>query len=88
MQIIVCKNQLTDDKRGSFWLPDYGYGLGQRCPKDESKTDFGRGVAAGAYYAIDRKNRITVYPATHVFNDPRLHEAGPSILPIIQDIFK
>ncbi len=51
---------------------NHGYGLGVRCPKgDDNKIiDFGWGGAAGAFLAIDMKNSISVYIASHLLNSP------------------
>ena len=68
----------------AYWVSGYGYGLGQRCPKDESVTDFGWGGAAGAYYAIDRENGITVYFATHVLGYSRFGENRTKLLKLIK----
>lgn len=49
----------------------YGYGLGVRCPKPQSTaTDFGWGGHAGAYLAIDRKNKISFYYSQHAVGAP------------------
>ena len=58
-------------RRGSFWVDNYGYGLGVRCPLDGSgATDFGWGGAAGAELFIDRANELTFYFGLHVLRSP------------------
>lgn len=81
-------NRIPDEKRGAYWMPNHGYGLGQRCPREGGATDFGWGGAAGAYYAIDFENEITIYFATHVVDYPKLQDQTPTIVPLIQDILK
>jgi len=49
--------------------PNYGYGLGVRCPFNDQKTDVGWGGAAGAYLALDRPCDITVYYSQHVLGN-------------------
>ena len=85
---LLATNQLSQEQMESFWDKNYGYGLGQRCPKDDNKTDFGWEGAAGAYYAIDRKNGITVYLGAHVLSYATFHNERKKILPIIQELFK
>ena len=51
--------------------PLYSYGLGMRCPKAGSPmSDFGWGGHAGAYLAVDRKNKFTFYYAQHAVATP------------------
>lgn len=64
----------------------YGYGLGQRCPINDEKTDFGWGGAAGAFYAIDRQNATTFYFATHVLRHDELHYFRYDLIPLIKKI--
>ena len=85
---MMATNQLTEEKMRLYWVEGYGYGLGQRCPKDEAKSDFGWGGAAGAYYAIDRKNKLTVLSLTHVLEYNEYQNIKSEILPIIQEILK
>ena len=64
-----------------------GFGLGQRCPADESQLpEFGWGGAAGAYYFIDLKNGITAYFATHVLGYKRFQQARGIIADIAEKI--
>ena len=69
----------------AYWVSGYGYGLGQRCPKDDTVSDFGWGGAAGAYYAIDRECGITVYFATHVLGYSRFGENRTKLLRLVKD---
>jgi len=63
---MMCINQFNDEQLKAFWHPNYGYGLGVRCPKgNDNITDFGWDGAAGAYLAIDRINNLTLYYAQH-----------------------
>ena len=62
----ICDNILSE------CVKSYGYGLGLRCPLDESspESDFGWGGAAGAYLAADRKYGFTLFYAQQVLNSP------------------
>lgn len=87
---LLSTNQLTKDQMCSY-IPSingYGYGLGQRCPLDERKSDFGWGGAAGAYYAIDRKHDITVFFATQILGYQKFLDERSELLPIVQEILK
>ena len=83
---LLATDRLTEAQKKQYWMTGYGYGLGQRCPQDETKTDFGWGGASGAYYAIDRKNALSVYLGAHIVGYDAFQTAGPEILPIIQEI--
>lgn len=85
---MMATNQLTEEQNRFYGNPGYGYGLGQRCPIDSDKFDFGWGGAAGAYYAIDRTNGISVYLATHILGLGLYGGKRSEILPIIQEILK
>ena len=65
---LMLTDQLTDESREGYWLvPDYGYGLGVRCPVEGGKnTDFGWGGAAGAYLSMDEEKDITIFYVQHV----------------------
>ncbi len=84
---IMVKNQLDDNQLKEYGLVEYGYGLGVRCPKDETKTDFGWGGAAGSYLLIDRENAITAFYAQHVLDSP-VSSMKYEIGSIIQKIIK
>lgn len=71
---LMATNQLSAKQLKEFARGDYGYGLGVRCPRDGSVTDFGWAGAAGAYLAIDRINDITVYYAQHLLMHPNYRE--------------
>jgi len=85
---LLSTNQLSELQMGSYLEKDYGYGLGQRCPRDNQKSDFGWGGAAGAYYAIDRKNGISVYLGIHILGHQVFQVKKSEMLPIIQEILK
>ena len=82
---LLATNCVRDEQLDAYWVEGYGYGLGQRCPKDDKATDFGWGGAAGAYYAIDRENGITVYFATHVLGYSGFAENRTKILGFIRE---
>ena len=64
---LMMQNQLDEKQILSFWERElYGYGLGVRCPVGKGRLDFGWGGAAGAHFAVDRTNKISVFFATHV----------------------
>lgn len=69
---LMAKNQIDESSRDSFWLYDmgYGYGLGVRCPRDSSLSDFGWGGAAGAFFMIDREKEISAIFLQHVLSAP------------------
>ena len=69
---LMSTNVIDDRSRDSFWLygSGYGYGLGVRCPRDSSLTDFGWGGAAGAFLMIDRKKGISALFLQHVLSSP------------------
>ena len=49
----------------------HNYGLGAKCYGGIGKNyDFGWGGAAGAYFAIDFENNISMYMATHILSSP------------------
>ena len=69
---LMIKDQLKPDQKSTYWKNNtHGYGLGVRCPKgDEKYADFGWDGAAGAYWAVDIQNNISVYFATHLLSSP------------------
>ena len=69
---LMAKNQIDESSRDSFWLYDmgYGYGLGVRCPRDCTKSDFGWGGAAGAVLMIDTEHELTALYIQHVLSSP------------------
>ena len=82
---LLATNALKEENRGAYWLPAYGYGLGQRCPKDDEKSDFGWSGAAGAYYAIDRGRNLTYFMATHILSFEPFQRTRSVITQIIQE---
>ena len=85
---LIATNRLTEKQAETFWSKEfYGYGLGQKCPKDKNRTEFGWGGMAGAYYAIDRQNGITFFLGTQIFC-PEYQEARKKIYSVIKDEFK
>ena len=83
---MLATNQLTQAQMTSYWVDGYGYGLGQRCPINDKKSDFGWGGAAGSWYAIDRENNITLFLATHVLGYAKFQTTRSQILSIVQEI--
>lgn len=70
---LMGKDRLINEQRSNYWLTDlgYGYGLGVRTPNGKSaRTDIGWNGAAGAYSAIDLKNKISVFFGMHVMSSP------------------
>jgi len=62
-------------------LKNRGYGLGVRCPHENSPSwysEFGWGGAAGAYYMIDIPRNMTALYVQHVLTPP-MHEMRPMI---------
>jgi len=83
---LIATPQLTEAQSVTYTNPDYTFGLGQRCPRDDTRSDFGWGGAAGAYYAIDRKNGFTVYLGTHLLGCPAYSDVRGNIYLTIRDI--
>ncbi len=83
---MMATPQLTPEQAVTYTNPNYSYGLGQRCPKDDTRSDFGWGGAAGAYYAIDRKNGITVYLGTHQLGLAAYQDIRGEIYVTVRDI--
>lgn len=67
---LMSTNCITEEMSENYWIEGYGYGLGVRCPKNDEKTDFGWGGAAGAYLGIDPVNEISLYYAQHLMASP------------------
>ncbi len=87
VDLMLC-DCLGEKLRQYYWYPDYGYGLGVRTPMhDKGTTDFGWGGAAGAYYAIDRQNGITMYYAQHLLNSPNKQERYILYATVKEDLF-
>ena len=63
---LMCTDQLTPAQRAESFYPDYGYGLGVRCPIPGSPTDdFGWNGMAGAQARIDRGRELCFFCALH-----------------------
>ena len=69
---LMAKNHIEDVNRDGYWLDGagYGYGLGVRCPRDCTKSDFGWGGAAGAVLMIDTEHELTALYIQHVLSSP------------------
>lgn len=69
---LMTTDMLNNQTRPAYWKPQYGYGLGMRCPNPalSEKSDFGWGGAAGAWLGIDWENDYTAYYAQHVLYSP------------------
>jgi len=83
---MMATPQLTPEQNRTYTNPNYTYGLGQRCPKDDTRSDFGWGGAAGAYYAIDRKNGITAYLGAHLIGLSSFQDTRGDFYPIVKEI--
>lgn len=69
--ILMMTDRLSEHQKRTYWYKDHSYGLGVRCPKEGEKyTDFGWGGAAGAFLAVDMKNEISLYFASHLLSSP------------------
>lgn len=81
---LMTTNMLTEEKRGNFWLPEYGYGLGIRCPKKpDMKMDIGWTGAAGAYALIDLYRELSLFYVQHVrsfYTDELRNKLYPALL--------
>ena len=67
----MTTDNLTQQQKENYWVKFYGYGLGVRCPiTDTGLSDFGWGGAAGAYLAVDIKNKISLYFGSHLLSSP------------------
>ena len=85
---LMLTNQLNDHQIKTYWVENYGYGLGIRCKyKDESISDFGWGGAAGAYAIVDPKYEYTAFYVQHVLNSP-IQNMRNEILPMIKEVIK
>ncbi len=84
----MSTNQLTDTQWKYFFMDNYGYGLGVRCPLGTNEiSDFGWNGAAGAYLMIDRKNEMTLFYAQQVLGAP-VQEIRGAIRPLVMDIIR
>ncbi len=84
---LMCANQLTREQLRGFWLERYGYGLGVRCPIENSDvTDFGWDGLAGSYLAVDRAHGISVFYAQHVVESPVSSYSGDIIRYVLEEL--
>ena len=69
---LMITDRLSDRQKRTYGAQTtYGYGLGVRCPRSDSKhLDFGWGGAAGAYLAVNVENGISIYLGTHLLSSP------------------
>lgn len=79
---LLSKNRLSPAQLATYDVnlteKGYGYGLGYRCPLDDSSeaSDIGWGGAAAAYLACDRKYDYAVYYAQHSLSSPNQLSRG------------
>ncbi len=69
---LMMADRLTDNQKRTYWTREtHGYGLGVRCTHPEMQnTDFGWGGAAGAYWAVDVENELSIYFGAHLISSP------------------
>ncbi len=69
---MMTGNRLKENQRQAFWIGEnYGYGLGVRAYNGNDKCiDTGWNGAAGAYFALDMENAITIFLGTHIMASP------------------
>ncbi len=68
---LMQTDRLNEITHRDFWHPDYGYGLGLRCPKKGCiPTDFGWAGAVGIFLAVDPVTQVSVFHAQHLLNPP------------------
>lgn len=69
---LMATDRLTDHQKRTYPVAaSRGYGLGVRTPKQgHPHKEFGWGGAAGAYWAIDLDNAVSVYYVQHVLASP------------------
>lgn len=68
---LMTTDRLTEEQMRTYTKPDYGWGLGVRCKREGGKyRDYGWGGAAGAYFAVDPENGITIYFGCHLLASP------------------
>lgn len=85
---LMTTDCLTDAQRSVYFKPEYGYGLGVRCPNGKNeKTDFGWDGAAGSYLGVDRVNDITLFYAQHMVEAPNQATRG-KVMDIATEIIK
>ena len=85
---LLSTNMLTEKQSKTFWANDtYGYSMGQRCPKDDRRTDFGWNGMAGAYYAIDVLNKLTVFFGTQILGCIDFNLSSAEIIQSVKEVF-
>ena len=85
---LLYTNAITDEQAINYWCNEfYGYSLGQRCPKDDRRSDFGWDSASGLYNAIDMENGLSVFFATHVLGHVEYVKYRPEIILAVKDAF-
>jgi len=84
---LMTTDRLTPARRATFTLEQYGYGLGMRCPKEGgSRTDFGWGGAAGAYFAVSPAHDVSFFYAQHVLSSPNQSQRGKLFLTFLEEL--
>ena len=84
---LLYTNAINQKQSETLWEnARYGYGLGQRCPKDASRSDFGWDSMAGSLHSIDIKNGISLYFGTHVLRQVPLCARRLELVSITRDI--
>ena len=77
---LMTEDCLNKETRKSYWMGEYGYGLGFRCPrKGASPTDFGWAGAGGVFFAVDPEIDTTVFHVQHILNPPNNNIKGKII---------
>ncbi len=69
---LMMTDRLSSHQKRTYEAKNtHGYGLGVRCPMgDKRYIDFGWGGAAGAFWAIDVENAISLYFGMHLLSSP------------------
>ena len=84
---LLYTNALNQKQSETLWEnARYGYGLGQRCPKDLQRSDFGWDSMAGSLHSIDIENGISLYFGTHVLRHTPLAQRRLELMQIAKDI--
>ncbi len=87
---LMCTPRLNEKQQEDYWIKEtHGYGLGIRCPyKNEKYNDFGWGGAACAYLAVDMKENVSLYFATHILGMPYSDHRAMVYRYIMAELFK
>ena len=84
---LLYTNAINQKQSETLWEnARYGYGLGQRCPKDAQRSDFGWDSMAGSLHSIDIKNGISLYFGTHVLRHTPLAQRRLELILIAKEI--